>query len=76
MQKCDKISKIMHDNFFKEREFALDVIEIKEENKQEESNIKQKNDMSLKFNVIFFYLIFSFYSRRLTTKKSKKFISP
>lgn len=40
----------MHDNFYKEREFALDVIEIKE-NRQEESTKKEKNDLSVKFNV-------------------------
>ena len=51
IKKCDKISKIMHDNFYKDREFALDVIEIKEVSEQDESNKKEKSDISLKFNV-------------------------
>jgi len=51
MKKCDKISKIMHDNFYKEREFALDVIDIKENIRQEETNKKEKNDINIKFNV-------------------------
>jgi hypothetical protein len=41
----------MHDNFFKEREFALDIIETKEEIKIEETNSKIKNDFSHKINV-------------------------
>lgn len=51
MKKCDKISKIMHDNFFKEREFALDVIDTSENVKVDESNSKLKNDFSQKINV-------------------------
>ncbi len=41
----------MHDNFFKEREFALDVIENIENQKMEETNSKLKNDFSHKINV-------------------------
>ena len=41
----------MHDNYYKEREFALDVIEIKENIRKEETNIKEKNDISVKINV-------------------------
>ena len=41
----------MHDNFYKEREFALDVIEVKENVKMEETNTKMKNDFSQKINV-------------------------
>lgn len=57
MKKCDKISKIMHDNFFKEREFALDVIEAQESIKMEETNTKIKNDFSQKINVYRIYKI-------------------
>ena len=57
MRKCDKISKIMHDNFFKEREFALDVIEIQENVKMDETNTKLKNDFSQKINVKIYSLI-------------------
>lgn len=41
----------MHDNFFKEREFALDVIDTSENVKVDESNSKLKNDFSQKINV-------------------------
>jgi hypothetical protein len=41
----------MNDNFYKEREFALDVIEIKENIRTEEINNKEKNDISVKINV-------------------------
>jgi hypothetical protein len=51
MKKCDKISKIMHDNFFKQREIALKVIETPESLKMEETNPKLKNDFSHKINV-------------------------
>lgn len=51
LKKCDKISKIMSDNFLKERQFALSVIEIKEIQRQEESNNKEKSDLSQRLNV-------------------------
>lgn len=54
MKKCDKISKIMHDNFYKEREFALEVIEKPESVKMEDTHPKIKNDFSHKINVKFF----------------------
>ena len=41
----------MHDNFFKEREYALDVIETQEDVKMDETNSKMKNDFSHKINV-------------------------
>lgn len=57
MKKCDKISKIMHDNFYKEREFALDVIEVKENIRMDETNTKMKNDFSHKINVGIYLII-------------------
>jgi hypothetical protein len=44
----------MHDNFFKEREFALDVIEAPNDVFMEENGTKYRGDLNtLKFNVFF-----------------------